>query len=487
MPEVDAIVVGAGPNGLVAAVVLAEAGLRVTLLEAADRPGGGLRTEELTLPGFRHDVGATVHALALASPAFRALRLQGVAFAHPAVPLGHAITPGRSVLLHRDARATAAGLGADGARWASVVGGLGSHWKGLAASALDLTHLPPRAPFTLADLGLHGGPPASWPIRHVFREEPARALFAGLAAHAVLPLTAFGSAAFGLVLGGLAHGVGWPVAVGGSERIADALVARFTAAGGELVTGTRIRGLAELPEARATILDVDARQFAQIAADALPGAYRRRLERWRFAPGVQKFDWALDGPIPWADPELARAGTVHIGGTGATVIANEAHVHRGRIGTEPFVLLVQPSVADATRAPAGKHTVWAYIHVPNGWQGDATELVEGRIETFAPGFRDRILGRHVFTPAALQAWDANLVGGDVGGGMNDLRQLVARPRASLTPWRTPLRRGLARERLGAAGRRRARHGRLARGEGRAAPDRLTLPLAPGPTRVAPFR
>jgi phytoene dehydrogenase-like protein len=435
--DMDAVVVGAGPNGLVAAVALAQAGLKVTVLEANDRPGGALRTEELTLPGYQHDVGATVHALALASPAFRALDLP-VEFAHPAVPLGHAITPRETVLLHRDAAETAAGLGRDGPRWRRVVGGLGEDWRGLAESVLDPTHLPPHAPLELVSLGWRGIFPASFPIRRAFREEATRALFAGLAAHAVLPLTAIGSATFGLLLGAFAHGVGWPVAVGGSERIAEALVARLATHGGEIVTNHRVTSLTSLPSARVTILDVDARQFARIAGDRLPRTYRRRLERWRHAPGVYKLDWALDGPVPWADQRLAGAGTVHIGGTGEAVIAAEAEVHRGRVPAEPYVLLVQATVTDTFRAPAGKHTAWAYIHVPNGWDGDATSLVEGRIETFAPGFRERILGRHAFGPAELEAWDANLVGGDVGGGSNDWRQLISRPRLGLVPWRTPI-------------------------------------------------
>ncbi|MDL9980858.1 phytoene desaturase family protein [Microbacterium sp. ASV49] len=440
MTDADAVVVGAGPNGLVAAIVLAEAGLRTILFEAASRPGGALRTEELTLPGFRHDVGATVHALALASPAFRALQLErdGLAFAHPALPLGHALAPGRSVLLDRDPARTAEGLGVDGPRWNAVLGGFARKWEGVASASLDLTRIPPEHPATLIDLGLHGAFPATFPIRRVFRDDPARALFAGLAVHAGLPLTALGSAAFGIVLGSLAHGVGWPVAVGGSERVAEALVERFTTLGGEIITGRRIRSLDELPAAGVTILDVDARQFARLAGDRLPPGYRRRLERWRTGPGVFKVDWALDAAIPWADEALSGAGTVHLGGSAETVIASEAAAHRGAVSGEPYVLLVQPTVADATRAPAGKHTAWAYIHVPNGWDGDATGLIERRIESFAPGFRDRILARHAFSPAALEAWDANLVGGDIGGGANDWRQLFARPRAALAPWRTPI-------------------------------------------------
>ncbi|MGB4779192.1 phytoene desaturase family protein, partial [Microbacterium sp.] len=437
MNDTDAVVVGAGLNGLVAALVLAGAGLRVTVVEAAARPGGALRSEECTLPGFIHDIGATVHALGLASPALRALRkssgsTETARFVHPSMPLGHAVNPGASVLLHRSHRHTATDLGRDGARWSRTVGSFGAHWPDLAASVLDVTHLPPRAPLTLARFGLYGAPPAALLARVVFQEEPARALFAGLAAHSFRPLTAPGSAAFGVVLGALAHGVGWPVVEGGSGRLVDELVARLRALGAEVVTGMRVTDLAELPSAEITILDVDAGQFARIAGDRLPSRYRRRLQRWRYGPAAYKVDWALDGPIPWADPALADAGTVHLGGAAAEVIASEAAVAGGRVSSEPYVLLVQATVADPSRAPAGKHTGWAYIHVPNGWTGDATALIESRIEHFAPGFRDRILARHVWTPAALEAWDAALVGGDIGGGTNDLWQLLARPRLSTT-------------------------------------------------------
>ncbi|HWL00971.1 MAG TPA: NAD(P)/FAD-dependent oxidoreductase [Microbacteriaceae bacterium] len=437
MTDVDAVVVGSGPNGLVGAVALAEAGLRVVVLEAAERPGGGLRTEELTLPGFRHDIGATIHALALASPAFRALGLEreGLAFAHPEIPLGHALEPGRSVLLHRSTAETAAALGCDGRRWQHV---MGARWEGLVASALDPTAFPPHSTAALLRLGLHGAWPATWAMGSAFREEPARALLAGLAAHATLPLGALVTSGFAIVLGALAHGVGWPVAVGGSQSIADALVARLEALGGEVRTGHRVRSLAELPTARATLLDVGPRQLRSIAGDRLPPGYARRLGRWRDAPGVFKLDWALDAAVPWADPSLASVGTVHLGGSSANVVASELDVARGSVSAEPFILLVQPSVADPSRAPAGKHTLWAYLHVPNGWDGDATELVESRIEAFAPGFRDRVLARHAMGAAALEAWDANLVGGDIGGGSMDWRQLLARPRISRTPWATPI-------------------------------------------------
>jgi len=434
--DVDAVVVGAGPNGLVGAVALAEAGLRVVVLEAADRPGGALRTEELTLPGFRHDVGATIHALALASPAFRALDLasDGLAFSHPDIPLGHALAPGESVLLHRSAAETAAGLGRDGRRWQNV---MGAPWEPLAASALDPGALPPHSVRDLLRLGLHGAWPATWSMRGAFREEPARALLAGLAAHSGLPLRAWLTSGFAILLGTLAHGVGWPVAVGGSQALADALVARLESLGGEVRTGHRVRSLDELPTARATLLDVGARQLLAIVGERLPAGTARRLARWRNGPGVFKLDWALDAPIPWLDPALAAAGTIHLGGSASTVVASERVVADGDVGAEPFVLLVQASVADPTRAPAGRHTAWAYCHVPNGWDGDATPLIEARIEAFAPGFRERVIGRHAMGPAALETWNANLVGGDIGGGAMDWRQFIARPRPSPSPWEIP--------------------------------------------------
>jgi phytoene dehydrogenase-like protein len=437
--DVDAVVVGSGPNGLTAAVALAQAGLRVTVLEAADSPGGGLRTQELTLPGFRHDLGATVHAVALASPAFRDLDLsrEGLAYAHPAVPLGHALAPGRSVLLHRSAAETATGLGRDGRKWERVVGGFGARWESLAATILDLTAVPPHSLLELARLGIYGAPAATTPMRWVFREEETRALFAGLAAHALLPLDSLVTAGFGIFLGALGHGVGWPVAVGGSQSIADALVARLRSLGGELVTGHRVDSLDGLPSARAVILDVTPRQLLAIAGDRLAPRYARRLARWRYAPGVFKMDWALDAPVPWLDPSLASVGTVHIGGSGAEVIESERAVANGGIFDAPFLLVVQPSIADPSRAPEGKHTLWAYLHVPNGWTGDATERIESRIEAFAPGFRERIVGRHTMGPAALETWNANLVGGDIGGGATDWRQLVSRPRISTEPWRIP--------------------------------------------------
>lgn len=440
-PDVDAVVVGAGPNGLVAAVRLAEAGLRVLVLETADQAGGGLRSAEVTLPGFVHDLGATVHALGLASPAMRALALTepgpdgraALELVHPPAPLGHAIDAGRSTLLHRSVDATAAGLGRDGRAWRGMLARLSANWPGLTASVLDATRLPPHDLGALLGFGVRGVWPASFVAGTVLREEPARALLAGLAAHAAVPLSQPLTTGIGLMLGGLAHGVGWPVARGGSQRVADALVERLRAAGGELRTGHRVTSLAELPSARVTLLDLTPRQVLAIAGDALPAREVRRLARWRYGAGVFAAHWALDGPVPWADPALAGAGTVHIG-TSAQIARTERDAARGRHVDDPWVLAVQATVADPTRAPAGKHTLWAYCRVPYGSPMDALPHLERQLERVAPGFRDRVLAVHPMGPAELEAWNANLVGGDIGGGATDLRQLAARPRLSLTPW-----------------------------------------------------
>jgi phytoene dehydrogenase-like protein len=420
-------------------VRLAEAGLRVLVLEAAEHPGGGLRSEQLTLPGFVHDLGATVHALGLASPAMRALDLQahGLELVHPPTPLGHAIDAGRSAMLHRSIDETAEGLGRDGRAWRRMLAHLSANWPGLAASVLDPTHLPPHAPRELFAFGVRGLWPASLVTRTMFRDEPARALFAGLAAHAAVPLGQPLTTGIGLMLGGLAHGVGWPVARGGSKSVAEALVARLTALGGELRTGHRVTSLAELPSARIVMLDLTPRQVRAIAGDALPARYARRLDRWRYGAGVFKVDWALDGPVPWADPALADAGTVHIG-TAEQVVRTECEAARGRHVDDPWVLAVQATVADPTRAPAGKHTLWAYCRVPNSSTVDALPAIEAQLERVAPGFRERVLGRFASSPATLEGWNANLVGGDIGGGATDLRQLAARPSLSLTPWATPV-------------------------------------------------
>ncbi|MGQ0572656.1 MAG: phytoene desaturase family protein [Pseudonocardia sp.] len=431
----DAVVVGSGPNGLVAALRLAEEGWRVLLVEAADRPGGGLRTAELTLPGFRHDVCATVLPLALASSALRDRAPDGVEFAHPPVPAAHPLRDG-AALVRRDLAATAAGFGRDARAWHATVGATAAAGFPLVDTLLAPLSVP-RAPLAAIRFGTLGVLPATV-AGGLFRGSAARAAFAGMAAHSVLDLHAPVTAGYGLLLAALAHTVGWPVVRGGAQRLADALTGRLRALGGELVTGWRVRDLAELPPARATILNLTPRQVLAIGGDRLPGRYRRSLGRYRYGPGVFKLDHALDGPVPWRDPAVAAAGTVHLGGAAEEIVAAERTVARGRHPQHPFVIAVQACVADPSRAPAGKHTLWSYCHVPHGSTVDMSGPIEAQIERFAPGFRDRVLARHATAPAALEAHDANLVGGDIGGGAADLRQFVSRPVLSPQPWRTPV-------------------------------------------------
>jgi phytoene dehydrogenase-like protein len=444
----DAVVVGSGPNGLAAAVALGRAGWRVLVLEAASRPGGGLRTEELTLPGFRHDVCASVLALAAASPALRGYgEDSGVRLAHPPVALAHPLDDAPAALLRRDLRLTAGGLTGPGAAdrtpdpagWARLLGPLVAARPPLADAVLSPLDWPPAAaPPALARFGLAGLLPATALARAALRGERARALFGGLAAHSMLDLGRPATAAVGLVLAMLAHQVGWPVAAGGSGTLADALVTEVRALGGEVVTDHPVTSLADLPPARAVLLDLTPRQVLKIAGDLLPGGYRAALARYRYGPGAFKVDWALDGPVPWGDQAVAGAGTVHLGGGLAEVATAERAVARGRHPDRPFVLFVQATVADPSRAPAGRHTGWAYCHVPLGSTVDMTDAIEAQVERFAPGFRDRILARHVMGPAALEAHNANEVGGDIGGGTADLRQLFTRPVAARHPWATPV-------------------------------------------------
>lgn len=432
------VVVGAGPNGLVAAVRLAAADRRVLLVEAAERVGGGLRTEELTLPGFRHDVCATVLPLAVASPALRGLGMDaeaGVELAHPPIPAAHPLAGG-AALVQRDVTATAAAFGRDGRAWQASVGATAAAGFPLVDTLLAPLS-PPKAPVAAARFGALGALPATVAGR-LFRDAPARAAFAGMAAHSMLDLGSPVTAGYGMLLAGLAHSVGWPVVRGGAQALADALAGRLCAMGGEIATGVRVRDLAELPPAPMTVLNLTPRQVLAVTGDRLPQRYRRALGRYRYGPGVFKLDYALDGPVPWRDPAVADAGTVHLGGNAEEVVAAERDVARGRHPRRPFVLAVQACVADPSRAPAGKHTLWAYCHVPNGSTVDMTAAIEAQIERFAPGFRERVLARHTMGPAALEAHDANHVGGDIGGGSADLRQFLARPVLSRAPWRTPV-------------------------------------------------
>lgn len=437
----DAVVVGAGPNGLAAAITLARAGRSVLVLEAAPEAGGGCRTAELTLGGFRHDVCSAVHPLALASPFMREVPLErhGLELVQPPAALAHPLDDGSAAVLERSLEATAGWLGEDGAAWQRLLGPLARHGIELAGSVLDPLRLP-RHPLLLARFGRDGARSAARLATARFDGERARGLFAGIAAHA-MPLERPPTAGYGLLLAALGHAVGWPLPRGGSQAITDALVAELRELGGEVACGQRVRSLAELPSASVVLLDVTPRQLLRIADGRLPAGYRRRLARYRYGPGVVKVDWALDAPIPWKASGCDQAGTVHLGGTLPEVAAAEAAVARGEHPERPFVLLAQPSRFDPTRAPEGRHTAWAYCHVPHGSTLDP-EITAGRIEAqverFAPGFRERVLARHVLGPAELERYNANYVGGDISGGIQDLRQLVTRPVARLVPWATPL-------------------------------------------------
>ena len=435
----DAVVVGSGPNGLMGALVLAEAGHRVLVVEAADRVGGALRTEELTLPGFRHDVGATVLPLAMASPAFRGRALPGLDWAHPAVPAGHPLDDG-AVLVYRDVARTADALGRDARAWRRTVGKAAAAGDRLVDALLSPLS-PSAAVHALGPLARYGAAgilPATALGRSAFRTERGRAVLAGMSAHSVLSLHRPITAGYGVFMSALAHHVGWPLVRGGSERLAEAIAARLVELGTEIRTGHRVRALTELPSTAITLLDLTPRQVLDVAGDRLPARYRRGLRRFRYGPGVFKLDYALDGPVPWRAEEVTQAGTVHLGGSMAEIAAAEADVARGRHPDRPYVLCVQPTVADPSRAPRGKHVLWAYCHVPNGSTQDCTGSIEAQLERFAPGFRERVLARHVLTTADLERLDANLIGGDIGGGAADLSQFAARPVLRARPWATPV-------------------------------------------------
>ncbi|HEX5436031.1 MAG TPA: NAD(P)/FAD-dependent oxidoreductase [Gemmatimonadaceae bacterium] len=434
-----AIIVGAGPNGLSAAITLARAGYAVEVREGTTTIGGGARSAQLTLPGFVHDVCSAVHPLAVASPFFRTLPLaeHGLEWIEPATPLAHPLDDGPPVMLERSIASTAEGLDRDARSYRGLIEPFVARWGDLFSDVLAPLGIP-HHPVLLTRFGLPAIRSAAALARSTFAGSRARALFAGLAAHSMMPLTAPGTAAFGLVLAIAGHAVGWPIPRGGSQRIADALAATLRSLGGMIVTDAPVRSLTELHTADATLLDVTPRQLRRIAGDRLPNAYRRALERFRYGPGVFKVDWALSQPVPWRNPECARAGTVHLGGTLDDVMAAEDAAWTGAIPERPFVLVAQPSLFDATRAPAGRHTLWGYCHVPNGATVDMTSRIEAQIERFAPGFRDVILERHVMAPADMQARNRNLVGGDIGGGANTLGQIFFGPSVRRVPYATPI-------------------------------------------------
>lgn len=434
----DAVVVGAGPNGLAAAITLARAGRSVVVLEAAATAGGGARSAELTLPGFVHDVCSAVHPLVAASPFFSSLPLarHGLDLVPFDVPLAHPLDGGRAGVLLQSIDDTAAALGPDARAWRALVGWTADRWDRLAPAVLGPLLRAPRHPVTLAGFGARAAPPAAW-VAGRFSGAEAGALFAGCAAHSFLPLDRPFTASFGIVLAAAGHRANWPVVRGGTGALARALVGLAEELGVELRTDSPVRSMADIPPSRAVLFDLTPRQVLHIAGAALPAAYRRRLERFRYGPAVFKVDYALSEPVPWASPDCRRAGTVHVGGSAAEVAAAERDVAAGRHPERPFLIVAQPSLADPARAPAGRHTLWAYCHVPNGSGVDMTAAVERQLERFAPGFGDVVLARHAAGSAWYESYNANNVGGDINGGSFAGRQLVFRPTVGLHPYRTP--------------------------------------------------
>ncbi len=436
----DAVIVGSGPNGLAAAVTLSAAGLKVLVIEGAPAIGGGCRTEELTLPGYQHDVCSAGHPLALASPFFRRFDLaaRGVRFAYPEVEFANPLDGGRAAIVTRSVAETAARLGADRRAYHWLIGPVAAHTDEIIQALLAPLRRPPAHPFVLARFGLRAVLPVSVAVQ-VWQTAEARAILAGAAAHAMMPLTSVPTAGIGLMLTGLAHGVGWPVVVGGSARITDAMAESVIAAGGSIETGRWVNSLSELPPAAAVLLDTSPRALDRLAGDRLPGRYRAALRRYRYGPGVCKVDFALSGPVPWTNEDCRRAASLHLGGSYEQTAAAEAEVAAGKHPEQPYVLVMQPSIIDPSRAPAGRQTLWTYAHVPAGSDVDMTDRVEAQIERFAPGFRDLILARAVRTAAEEEAHNPNYIGGDIAVGMQSLRQTVFRPTVSWNPYRTPVR------------------------------------------------
>jgi phytoene dehydrogenase-like protein len=434
----DAVVVGSGPNGLAAAVELARNGKRVAVLEGKSTIGGGARSAEITLPGFVHDLGSAIHPLGYASPFFRSLPLEehGLEWIHPDVPLAHPFDGGEAAVLERSLEATAAGLGPDAAAYRRLMGPGSADASRIAGFFVGKPSLI-RHPFALASSGIRALGDAEGLARSVFEGEKARGLFAGNAAHSFLPLGQPPSALFGLLLGTLGHAFGWPFPRGGSQSLANALASYLESMGGEIFTNAPVSTVDDVPRTRTVLFDVTPRQLHEIAGEHFTEDYNKALKRYRYGPGVFKVDFALEGPIPWEAEGCGRAGTVHLGGTLEEVVVGEATVARNEHPERPFILLAQQSLFDRTRAPEGKHTVWAYCHVPNGSTFDMTERIEAQIERFAPGFRDRILAKRTAGTAELERWNPNLVGGDINGGYMDLRQLFTRPMPRPNPYSTP--------------------------------------------------
>ena len=438
--DYDAVVVGSGPNGLAAAITLARAGQRVVLLEGRKRIGGGMRTAELTEAGFLHDICSAVHPLGIASPFFRQLNLAryGLTWIQPPLPVAHPLDDQPAVLLERNMAHMDGVLGDfDARQWRWLLASSVRAWPQLTSTLLAPWPIP-SDPLALTRFGMGAIWPAQGLAQNWFRGERARALFSGLAAHSMQPLQWPLTSSFGMVLAILAHAVGWPIPRGGSQAIADAMAAYLRELGGEIVTDQWVHRLDELPTARHVLLDVTPRQLLAMAGDVLPPKYRRQLLAYRYGPGVCKVDYALNAPVPWRDPACALAGTVHVGGTLAEIAHGEAVIWRGEHARQPYVLVTQPSLFDETRAPAGQHTLWAYCHVPHGSNYDVSATIDAQLERFAPGFRDCVIAKHVYTATDMAEYNPNYIGGDINGGVQNWRQLWTRPTPQRNPYATPL-------------------------------------------------
>jgi phytoene dehydrogenase-like protein len=435
----DAIIVGSGPNGLAAAIRLAQEGLSVIIYEAKDTIGGGMCSGELTLPGFVHDICSAIHPLGIGSPFFRELPLckHGLEWIQPLAPLAHPFDNGTAAMLERSVDETSSTLDIDATAYKQLMEPLISNWDKLEIDLLGPLHFP-RHPVAMARFGINAIRSASNLAKSRFKNAHARGLFAGLAAHSMMPLDWSLTAAFGLILGILGHTKGWPMPHGGSQKIANALDSYFRSIGGEIVTGKNVISIDQLPSARAILFDVTPRQLLRIVGNRFPSEYREKLKGYRYGPGVFKIDWALNEPIPWKVKECTRAGTVHLGGTLEEIEESEREVWEGKHPTRPFVLMAQQSLFDQTRAPEGKHTAWGYCHVPSGSMVDMTERIESQVERFAPGFRECILARSTKSAVELEEYNANYVGGNINGGVQDLYQLFTRPVARIVPYSTPL-------------------------------------------------
>lgn len=434
----DAVIVGAGPNGLAAAITLARAAKKVLVIEAAPTIGGGTRTAELTLPGFQHDICSAIHSLAVGSPFFQTVPLEkyGVRWLYPPVNLAHPLDDGRAAAIYPVWEKTLQTLGRDATAYRRLVQPLALNWPKLADAFLGPLRFP-RHPVAMARLGLPGLLPLPVLARRFFKEDTTQALLAGMSAHSMLDLDVVASSATGLMLAATAHAVGWPMPEGGSQRITEAMAAYLQDLGGEIQTGLEVGGLEDLPECRAILLNITPRQLIRLAGRYLPQNYVEQLLGYRYGPGIFKLDLALGGPVPWTAPACRQAGTVHVGGTLPEIVASEKAATQGRLADKPFVLVAQQSLFDSTRAPAGQHTLWAYCHVPHGSTEDMTERIEAQIERFAPGFRQLILARHTFNAPEIERYNPNYVGGDINGGLQSLRQQFTRPVVRLNPYTTP--------------------------------------------------